>query len=91
MPVRTTETFGAKIVHAQENPGERLCLCHWLYEVAWNCDNHSSMSAEHFRITDDGPALDAHEMDVRDLTPALLSLADACEAARHCLVRRAKW
>lgn len=43
------------------------------------------MSTEHFRITYDGPALDTHEMDVRDLAPALLSLADACEAAGQAL------
>lgn len=34
-----------------------------------------------FRIVYDGPALDAHEMDVRDLAPALLSLSDALEEA----------
>ena len=43
------------------------------------------MSTEHFRITYDGPALDTHEMDVRDLAPALLSLADACDAASQAL------
>ncbi len=34
-----------------------------------------------FRIVYDGPALDNHEMDVRDLAPALLSLSDALEEA----------
>ncbi|HBX0977493.1 hypothetical protein [Klebsiella aerogenes] len=34
-----------------------------------------------FRIVYDGPALDTHEMDVRDLAPALLSLSDALEEA----------
>lgn len=34
-----------------------------------------------FRIVYDGPALDSHEMDVRDLAPALLSLSDVFEEA----------
>lgn len=34
-----------------------------------------------FRIIYDGPALDTHEMDVRDLAPALLSLSDVLEEA----------
>lgn len=34
-----------------------------------------------FRIVYDGPALDNHEMDVRDLAPALLSLSDTLEEA----------
>ncbi|MEB7889781.1 hypothetical protein NGK36_10785 [Hafnia alvei] len=34
-----------------------------------------------FRIVYDGPALDTHEMDVRDLAPALLSLSDVLEEA----------
>jgi hypothetical protein len=43
------------------------------------------MSTEHFRVTYDGPALESHEMDVRDLAPALLALADACEASGQVL------
>lgn len=39
----------------------------------------------HFRITYDGPALTQHEMDVRDLAPALLALADLCEASSEVL------
>lgn len=31
----------------------------------------------HLRVTYDGPALDSHEMDVRELAPALLAIADA--------------
>ncbi|MFQ3490701.1 hypothetical protein P9387_20960, partial [Enterobacter asburiae] len=34
-----------------------------------------------FRIVYDGPALETHEMDVRDLAPALLSLSDVLEEA----------
>ncbi|MFP1808913.1 hypothetical protein [Lonsdalea quercina] len=34
-----------------------------------------------FRIVYDGPALDNHEMDVRDLAPALLSLSDVLDEA----------
>ncbi|ENW7463446.1 hypothetical protein ACFL9A_004807 [Salmonella enterica] len=34
-----------------------------------------------FRIVYDGPALETHEMNVRDLAPALLSLSDALEEA----------
>ncbi|TSE29044.1 hypothetical protein [Tepidimonas charontis] len=31
------------------------------------------------RITYDGPALDAHAMDVRALAPALMAFGDLCE------------
>lgn len=39
----------------------------------------------HFRITYDGPALVTHEMDVRDLAPALLAIGDVLDAATHAL------
>jgi len=39
----------------------------------------------HFRITYDGPALEASEMDVRDLAPALLAVGDLLEAATRAL------
>lgn len=38
-------------------------------------------SEQHFRITYDGPALQAHQMDVRDLAPAMLAMADLLKAA----------
>lgn len=38
-----------------------------------------------FRITYDGPALQAHTMDVRDLAPALLALGDLCEESGRTL------
>jgi hypothetical protein len=38
-------------------------------------------SEQHFRVTYDGPALDAHTMDVRELAPALLAMADLLKAA----------
>lgn len=37
------------------------------------------------RITYDGPALDAHTMDVRSLAPALLAFGDLCEHAALAL------
>lgn len=37
------------------------------------------MNATHIRLTYDGPALDAHTMDVRMLAPALLAFGDLCE------------
>ncbi|ALV92448.1 MULTISPECIES: hypothetical protein [Pantoea] len=43
-----------------------------------------------FRIVYDGPALDTHEMDVRDLAPALLSLSDALEEAGKTIYGREK-
>lgn len=39
----------------------------------------------HFRITYDGPALVAHEMDVRELAPALLAIGDLLDAATRAL------
>ncbi|WP_277967071.1 hypothetical protein [Pantoea trifolii] len=38
-----------------------------------------------FRIIYDGPALDNHEMDVRDLAPALIALSDVFEEAAKTL------
>lgn len=43
-----------------------------------------------FRIVYDGPALDSHEMDVRDLAPALLSLSDALEEAGKTIYGKEK-
>ncbi|QHS46275.1 hypothetical protein GW952_12065 [Klebsiella michiganensis] len=43
-----------------------------------------------FRIVYDGPALDTHEMDVRDLAPALLSLSDALEEAGRTIYGKEK-
>lgn len=44
----------------------------------------TSMKSEiNFRVTYDGPALQAHTMDVRDLAPALLALADLIKAANE--------
>lgn len=38
-----------------------------------------------FRLTYDGPALERHEMDPRELAPALLAMADLLEAAAHVI------
>jgi hypothetical protein len=38
-----------------------------------------------FRLTYDGPALDNHEMDPRELAPALLAMADLLESAARVL------
>lgn len=38
-----------------------------------------------FRIVYDGPALDNHEMDIRDLAPALIALSDVFEEAAKTL------
>ncbi len=44
--------------------------------------HHATMKSEqHFRVTYDGPALEAHTMDVRELAPALLAMADLLKAA----------
>lgn len=49
------------------------------------------MSATHFRVTYDGPALAEHEMDVRGLAPALLAVAELLDAATRVLhAERAK-
>lgn len=42
-------------------------------------------SALHFSIKYDGPALASHEMDVRELAPALLALSDMIKAANQAL------
>lgn len=39
----------------------------------------------HFRITYDGPALQTHEMEVRQLAPALHALGDLLDAANHAI------
>lgn len=38
-------------------------------------------SETHFRVTYDGPALQAHTMDVRELAPAMIAMADLLKAA----------
>lgn len=38
-----------------------------------------------FRVTYDGPALESHEMDPRELAPALLAMADLLEASARVL------
>jgi hypothetical protein len=38
-------------------------------------------SEQHFRVTYDGPALRAHTMDVRELAPAMIAMADLLRAA----------
>ncbi|QMV54062.1 hypothetical protein [Ewingella americana] len=38
-----------------------------------------------FRIVYDGPALESHEMDIRDLAPALIALSDVFEEAAKTL------
>lgn len=43
------------------------------------------MSDPRFSISFEGPALDTHQMDVRDLAPALLALADAVKAANSAI------
>lgn len=37
----------------------------------------------HFRVTYDGPALQAHTMDVRELAPAMIAMADLLKAANE--------
>lgn len=46
-------------------------------------DNSDMKSEINFRVTYDGPALQAHDMDVRELAPALLALADLLKAANE--------
>lgn len=43
------------------------------------------MKPAQFRITFDGPALATHEMDVRELAPALLAVGDVLDAATRAL------
>lgn len=43
------------------------------------------MNKQHFRIVYDGPALQEHTMDVRDLAPALLAMGDVLEEANYVL------
>ncbi|HYD50183.1 MAG TPA: hypothetical protein VEB21_17630 [Terriglobales bacterium] len=40
---------------------------------------------ETFEIVYDGPALERHEMDVRELAPALLAISDLCQEANRVL------
>jgi hypothetical protein len=49
------------------------------------------MSQAHFRVIYDGPALAAHEMDVRELAPALIAMGDLLDAATRVInAERAK-
>jgi len=48
-------------------------------------DTMVDMSSTHFSVKYDGPALVTHEMDVRELAPALIALADMLKAANHTL------
>src|SRR6185437_11296855 len=43
------------------------------------------MNTSTFRVVYDGPALTEHAMDVRDLAPALLAIAEALEEANRVL------
>jgi hypothetical protein len=43
------------------------------------------MSDQHFSVVFNGSSLDTHQMDVRDLAPALLALADAVKAANAAI------
>lgn len=45
------------------------------------CYNVPMKSEQHFRVTYDGPALQAHTMDVRELAPAMIAMADLLRAA----------
>lgn len=45
----------------------------------------ADMSSTSFSIKYDGPALATHEMDVRELAPALLALSDMIKSANHVL------
>lgn len=49
-----------------------------------------AMATEQFDVTFDGPALDEHRIDVRELAPALLGLADAFQAAQSELAPDAR-
>lgn len=48
------------------------------------------MVAEHFDVTFDGPALEQHTMNVRDLAPALIALADAFQDAQGVLTPQSR-
>lgn len=43
------------------------------------------MSTTHFTLTYDGPALQNHEIDARELAPALIAVSDTLEAANGAL------
>ncbi len=45
--------------------------------------DNANMSSVHFSVKYDGPALAAHQMDVRELAPALLGLGELIEAANR--------
>jgi len=47
--------------------------------------NNNDMSKASFQVVYDGPALTSHEMEVKDLAPALLALGDIFEAANDTL------
>lgn len=47
--------------------------------------NYKQDAVEQFGIVYDGPALASHAMDVRELAPALLGIADLCQEANRIL------
>jgi hypothetical protein len=53
--------------------------------VGQQCDNDYMATTAHFQIVYDGPALDANEMDVNDLAPALLALSKLLEESNQLI------
>lgn len=51
------------------------------YEMAVKSDNEVMSKSVHFSIKYDGPALAGHQMDVRELAPALIALSELLEQA----------
>ena len=49
--------------------------------MAIKSDNHEMSTSVHFSIKYDGPALVGHQMDVRELAPALIALSELLEQA----------